>query len=106
MAWRAPHVYELYSNGNELGSGMYVIGNQALKSEHSYKWIASAEYSSPMVCVRLDGYLQWIENYIYDEPAHKNVVVVAGAFPSLPISRRVLISGASTSTYTLLLLPR
>ncbi len=81
MAWRAPHVYELYSNGNELGSGMYVIGNQALKSEHSYKWIASAEYSSPMVCVRLDGYLQWIENYIYDEPAHKNVVVVAGAFP-------------------------
>ncbi|MCI6550589.1 MAG: TonB-dependent receptor [Prevotella sp.] len=81
MAWRAPHVYELYSNGNELGSGMYVIGNAALKSEHSYKWIASAEYSAPMVCVRLDGYLQWIENYIYDEPTHKNIVVVAGAFP-------------------------
>lgn len=81
MAWRAPHVYELYSNGNELGSGMYVIGNKALKSEHSYKWITSAEYRAPMVRVRADAYLQWIENYIYDEPTHSNIVVVAGAFP-------------------------
>ena len=23
VAWRAPHVYELYSNGNELSSGIF-----------------------------------------------------------------------------------
>lgn len=81
VAWRAPHVYELYSNGNELGSGMYVIGKDDLKSEQSYKWIVSAQYQNSFVNVRLDGYLQWINNYIYDEPTGRNIVVVAGAFP-------------------------
>lgn len=42
LAWRAPHVYELYSNGNELGSGMFVRGDSAMHSERSYKWISSS----------------------------------------------------------------
>lgn len=81
MAWRAPHVYELYSNGNELSSGTYVMGKSDLKSEHSYKWITSAQYSRNAIRIRIDAYMQWINNYIYDEPAKKNIVVVAGAFP-------------------------
>lgn len=81
VAWRAPHVYELYSNGNELSSGMFVKGDSTLKSEQSYKWIASLEYSHPVFNVRLDAYLQWINNYIYDQPTRRNIVVVSGAYP-------------------------
>lgn len=81
VAWRAPHVYELYSNGNELGSGMYVRGNDKLKSEQSYKWIVSAEYANRVLNFRVDGYLQWINNYIYDQPTGENITVIAGAFP-------------------------
>ena len=44
MAWRAPHVYELYSNGNELSSGTFVKGDSTLRSEQSYKWVTSLCY--------------------------------------------------------------
>lgn len=81
MAWRAPHVYELYSNGNELGSGVFVRGDEHLSSEHGYKWITSVEFRHPNIKLCADGFLQWIDNYIYDEPTHKNITVVSGAYP-------------------------
>lgn len=81
LAWRAPHVYELYSNGNELASGVFVRGDSALRSEQSYKWVTSVAYHSPRIDVRLDGYLQWIDHYIYDQPTHRNIIVISGAYP-------------------------
>ncbi|KXO15030.1 TonB-dependent receptor [Prevotella bivia] len=81
LAWRAPHVYELYSNGNELGSGRYVIGDSLLNSENSYKWVTSAVYKSKYVDVRVDAYLQWIKNYVYDRPMQKNITVISGTYP-------------------------
>ena len=81
MAWRAPHVYELYSNGNELGSGMFVRGDSAMRSERSYKWISSVSYSGKVFSARVDGYLQWISGYIYDEPKKETVTVISGAYP-------------------------
>ncbi len=81
VAWRAPHVYELYSNGNELGSGMFVKGDSTLCSEQSYKWIVSLRYADTHFAVQLDAYLQWINNYIYDQPAGRNITVVSGAYP-------------------------
>ena len=85
VAWRAPHVYELYSNGNELSSGMFVKGDSTLRSEQSYKWIASLQYSHPVLNVRLDAYLQWINNYIYDQPTRRRV----SCFP-VPTDPRLL----------------
>lgn len=81
LAWRAPHVYELYSNGNELGSGMFVKGDSTLQSERSLKWVTSAEYATRHLNMRVDGYLQWVSHYIYDEPTRENIVVVSGAYP-------------------------
>ncbi len=81
MAWRAPHVYELYSNGNELSSGMFVKGDSTLCSEQSYKWVTSLNYANKWTQIRVDAYLQWIKNYIYDYPTHQNIVVVSGAYP-------------------------
>ena len=81
VAWRAPHVYELYSNGNELSSGIFVKGDSTLLSEQSYKWITSLKYTSKYFDVQLDGYLQWINNYIFDQPTGRNITVVSGAYP-------------------------
>lgn len=81
LAWRAPHVYELYSNGNELGSGMFVKGDSTMHSEKSYKWISSINYRNKILSVRVDGYLQWINGYIYDEPKKETITVISGTYP-------------------------
>ena len=82
LAWRAPHVFELYSNGNELGSGRFVRGDSTMNSENSYKWVTSVEYRSTFLDVRLDAYLQWVKNYIYDRPMKgQHVTVISGTYP-------------------------
>ena len=82
LAWRAPHVHELYSNGNELGSGMFVMGDSTMHSEQSTKWVTSLSYRSVFAEVRVDAYLQWINGYIYDEPLKgRYVTVISGPYP-------------------------
>lgn len=82
LAWRAPHVHELYSNGNELGSGMFVMGDSTMHSEQSTKWVTSLSYRSAFAEVRVDAYLQWINRYIYDEPLKgRYVTVISGSYP-------------------------
>ena len=82
LAWRAPHVHELYSNGNELGSGMFVMGDSTMHSEQSTKWVTSLSYRSAFAEVRVDAYLQWINGYIYDQPERgKYITVISGSYP-------------------------
>lgn len=82
LAWRAPHVHELYSNGNELGSGMFVMGDSTMHSEQSTKWVTSLSYRSAFAEVKVDAYLQWINGYIYDEPERgKYITVISGSYP-------------------------
>ena len=82
LAWRAPHVHELNSNGNELGSGMFVMGDSTMHSEQSTKWVTSLSYRSAFAEVRVDAYLQWINGYIYDEPLKgRYVTVISGSYP-------------------------
>lgn len=68
VAWRAPHVYELYAAGSDHGSAAYIQGDSTLTSEQSYKWVTSLSYHNSWLTVSLDGYLQWVQGYIYDEP--------------------------------------
>ena len=81
LAWRAPHVYELYSNGSELGSGMFVVGDTTMHSEQSAKWVTSAVYKNSVINARIDAYLQWVNGYIYDEPSNQFITVISGAYP-------------------------
>lgn len=87
VAWRAPHVHELYSNGSDHGSAAFVRGDSLLRSEQSYKWITSLNYARSRLRLSLDGYLQWVHNYIYDSPEMRAdgtpelIVVLSGAYP-------------------------
>lgn len=80
-AWRAPHVAELYSNGLDQESGIYVVGQDGFRSERALKWIASLAYSHELFQVDLEGYLQGINNYIYLEPTGEVHRLVSGAYP-------------------------
>ncbi len=74
--------FELYSNGNELGTGRFVRGDSTMCSENSYKWVVSTEYRSTVLDARLDAYLQWVKHYIYDRPMKgEYVTVISGTYP-------------------------
>ncbi len=67
LAWRSPHVFELYSDGVQHGSGAYIRGNKDLQSERGYKWISSIQYRNKLIDIQLSAYLQWVKNFIYDQ---------------------------------------
>lgn len=81
VAWRAPHVYELYSNGLDHGSGVFAKGDSTMQSERSTKWITSLTYRTKKMSLSVDGYLQWVKNYLYDEPTGEFMTVISGAYP-------------------------
>lgn len=81
VAWRAPHVHELYSNGLDHGAGMYMRGDSSLVSERSTKWITSMDYSGKSLRFSVDVYLQWVRNFIYDEPGKDYMTIVSGVYP-------------------------
>lgn len=87
QAWRAPHVHELYSSGHDHGSAAFVRGDDRLDSEQSYKWVSSLTYRNAWLSLSLDGYLQWVHNYIYDMPQLRPdgrpelAVILSGAYP-------------------------
>ena len=80
-AWRAPHVHELYSYGVEQSSGLFARGDSTLRPEVSAKWVTSLRFNTPRFSASVDAYLQWIDNYIYDEPTKEVITMVAGAYP-------------------------
>lgn len=81
LAWRAPHVHELYSRGLEHASGLYSVGDSTLLAEQSTKWVVSANYHSDKFTFTADAYLQWIKNYIYDEPTGETTTLISGKYP-------------------------
>lgn len=81
LAWRAPHVQELYSLGSLHGSAIFVYGDRGLRSERGYKWVTSLSHHDRRWDFELDGYLHWIDGYIYDEPTREYVRVITGEYP-------------------------
>lgn len=80
-AWRAPHVGELFSNGIDATGSLYLKGDSTMTSERSNKWIASLTYSGDKFTVGVEGYLTWIDGYIYKEPTGENFTVISGVYP-------------------------
>lgn len=81
-AYRAPHVQELYSYGSQHGSAIFVRGDANLTSERGYKWVTALSHHSDRWDLDLDGYLQWIDGYIYDEPSRQFTQTLGGTYPT------------------------
>lgn len=81
MAWRAPHVNELYSNGLHHGAGTFDLGDKDLKSETGVKWINSFQFHNEKVALDINFFLQYIKNYIYDKPMGETRTLFSGVYP-------------------------
>lgn len=82
LAWRAPSVNELYSDGLHHGSATYEIGNADLRSEKGLKWMNTLTFASEKTRVNIDLYGQLIFNYIYAQPDPSRVQqTIRGTFP-------------------------
>ena len=81
LAYRAPHVQELYSLGSQHGSATFVYGDSTLRSEQGYKWVTSLAHYSERFTLSCDGYLQWMDGYIYEEPSAEFAQTLAGEYP-------------------------
>lgn len=81
-AWRAPNVAELYSNGLDLAGGVYLSGDSTMTTERNRKWVTTLTYSTPKLTASLEGYLQWISGYIYQQPMKKPITVISGTYPN------------------------
>ena len=82
LAFRAPHVHELYSAGNQHGAAIFIKGDRTLRTEQGYKWVSSVAYKGERLRLTLDGYLQLIDGYIYEAPDHKYFQTISGSYPS------------------------
>lgn len=81
VAWRSPHVNELYSNGLHHGAGTFDIGDAGLQSETGIKWISSAKYQYGKLSVNADAFVQLIKNYIFDAPTGQTRTLFSGVYP-------------------------
>src|SRR5690606_19631417 len=82
LAWRAPSVNELYSDGVHHGSATYELGNPDLLSEKSLKWINAFIWSDERLQVTVDVYAQMLYDYIYAQPNPDAVrQTIRGTFP-------------------------
>lgn len=88
LAWRAPDVNELYSNGLHHGAAAYEEGDASLRPEASWKWNNEIRYANSWIQVTATAFVQTIGNYIYACPQHDPSTggiavkeLVAGVFP-------------------------
>lgn len=70
QAWRAPNLFELYSNGPRLGEGRYEYGNTALDPEHSLNLDASLRWESSRARAEASAFHTSVRDYIYIAPTN------------------------------------
>jgi len=65
--FRAPNLSELASNGKHEGTFRYEIGNSSLLPERSVQGDAGLSFNSEHVSFGIDGFYNYISNYVYLE---------------------------------------
>ena len=64
-SFRAPAINELTSNGLNIGSNAFQLGNINLKQEQGYQIDAAYGYSGTDISLELDGFYNHIGNFIF-----------------------------------------
>lgn len=81
MAWRPPHVRELYSKGVEHALGVYLVGDSGMRTENVHKLAIACEYVWKGLSLTVEGFLHRFGRYIYDEPTGEFITMVSGTYP-------------------------
>jgi outer membrane receptor protein involved in Fe transport len=71
--WRAPTLFDLYTNGPNLAEARYEIGDPALKSERAVNIDGGVRYFSEIVRAELTGFRNTIDNFIFVTPTSQRI---------------------------------
>lgn len=89
LAWRPPHVNELFARGVHHGSATYEEGDPTLGPEHGWNNNLSFNYdqsqwgvSPRIIGVQVSLYYNQINQFIYLNPEAEPVLSIRGAFPA------------------------
>lgn len=90
-AFRAPTLFELFTNGPHLGEDRYEVGLPEAHPELSFNADLSVRWQVGRWSGQVAGYRNQIDNYLYVQPTNTQVTVVteAGDTASLPLYRFV-----------------
>jgi iron complex outermembrane receptor protein len=83
LAWRPPHVNELFAKGVHHGAGTYEAGNPELRSEKAWNSNLSLDWETSNTNLSLTVFRNQIIDFIYlDQPLDSFVRTVRGPFPA------------------------
>ena len=80
MAWRPPNVSELFSNGLHHGAAAVEYGDTNLVAEKAYNSIVGIDFSKKSVLIQVEGFYNYINNFIYIKPTLPATLTIKGAF--------------------------
>lgn len=78
---RAPHVFEMHSNGIDKASGVYASGNPKLQPETGYKGVIALEGKTGRLDWSVEGFAQQVKDYIYYAYAGSTRRMLSGYYP-------------------------
>ncbi|MBL7797459.1 MAG: TonB-dependent receptor [Saprospiraceae bacterium] len=82
LAWRPPHVNELFARGVHHGAGTYEEGRPDLLAEKAWNTNLTIQYQAGQTSLTLTAYRNQIANFIYLDPQRTFVLTSRGAFPA------------------------
>jgi outer membrane receptor protein involved in Fe transport len=86
-AWRAPTLFELFSNGPHLGEARYEIGDAGLKPEAGTNLDLGVRWQGGRVRAELAAYRNAIDRFIFITPTDSFVTVSTSPLDSLRVYR-------------------
>src|SRR5438094_199120 len=86
-AWRAPTLFELFSNGPHLGEARYEIGDKGLQPEAGTNLDVGVRWQSGRVRAELAAYRNAIDRFIFITPTDSFVTVSTSPPDSLRVYR-------------------
>ena len=99
MAWRAPHVSELYVNGLHHGTANFEIGDPNLTSEKAYNVAVHYKMDNDSTWqIDVTPYVKYIVGYINLVPTAPPTLTFRGAYPTFAYKQTdALFTGADIS---------
>jgi iron complex outermembrane receptor protein len=106
LAWRPPHVNELYVNGLHHGTANFEIGDPNLNSEISLKYTSQFNYQwNKDTYFDLTLYTNYIQNFINLVPVLPATLTLRGAFPTFQFKQADALLSGSDFTFNTALNP-
>ncbi|MBL7826899.1 MAG: TonB-dependent receptor [Saprospiraceae bacterium] len=82
LAWRPPHVNELFARGVHQGAGTFEQGNPKLLSEKAWNSNLTLQWRKGRSEAMLSAFRNRMNDFIYLDPQNTLVLTVRGAYPA------------------------